>query len=84
MCPRGGWVGGSKAKKGPGSFFWGMFLLWCFRTPLAEKRETPKNVLKKVKGEKKSDGGWVGLGFSKFTGGFVEFFVPAPRAICPM
>jgi hypothetical protein len=30
--------------------------------------ETPKNVLKKSR-KKKSDGGWVGLGFSKSTGG---------------
>jgi hypothetical protein len=37
-------------------------------------RETPKNVLKKKVKKKKSDGGWVGLGFSKCTGGSVDFF----------
>jgi hypothetical protein len=30
--------------------------------------------------KKKSDSGWVGLRFSKCTGGSVDFFLPAPRA----
>jgi hypothetical protein len=47
-------------------------------------RETPKNALPKKSQEKKmSDGGWVGLGFSKCTGGSVDFFLPAPRALRP-
>jgi hypothetical protein len=37
-------------------------------------RETPKNVLKKKVKKKKSDGGWVGLRFSKCTGGSVDLF----------
>jgi hypothetical protein len=41
-------------------------------------RETPKNVLKKKSREKKSDGGWVGLGFSKCTGGSVDLFFAGP------
>jgi hypothetical protein len=40
-------------------------------------RETPKNVLKK-NSKKKSGGGWVGLGFSKCTGGSVDFFFAGP------
>jgi hypothetical protein len=36
----------------------------------------PRN---KSQGGKKSDGGWVGLGFSKCTGG-PSIFLPAPRA----
>jgi hypothetical protein len=32
-------------------------------------RETPKNVIKKAKKKKRSGGGWVGLRFSKCTGG---------------
>jgi hypothetical protein len=42
-------------------------------------RETPKNVLKKKVKKKKSDGGWLGLGFSKCTGGSVDLFWAAPR-----
>jgi hypothetical protein len=48
-------------------------------------RETPKNVLKKNAKKKKSRrGGWVGLGFSKSTGGSVDFFLAAPRAPRPL
>ena len=34
---------------------------------------------KKSQGKKSSDGGWVGLRFSKCTGGSVDFFLAAPR-----
>ena len=44
-------------------------------------RETPKNVLKKNLRKKKSDGGWVGLGFSQCTGGSVDFFFAGPSTI---
>jgi hypothetical protein len=40
-------------------------------------RETPKNVQKKVK-KKKSDGGRVGLGFSKCAGGSVDYCFGGP------
>jgi hypothetical protein len=42
-------------------------------------REKPQNVLKQKSRKKKSAGGWVGLGFSKYTGGSVDFVLPAPR-----
>jgi hypothetical protein len=41
-------------------------------------RETPKNVLKKKSRKKKSHCGWVGLGFSKCTGGSVDLFFAGP------
>jgi hypothetical protein len=42
-------------------------------------RETSKNVLKKKSRKKCSDGGWVGLGLSKCTGGGVRrFFFRGP------
>jgi hypothetical protein len=53
------WVGGSNAKKGPGSdFFWEIF----YRVFLLPHQETPKNVIKKEQ-EKN------GFGF------LVDFFV---------
>jgi hypothetical protein len=48
-----------------------------FELPLP--RNTQKRTQKKVKEQKKSDGGWVGLGFSKCTGGVRRFVLPAPR-----
>jgi hypothetical protein len=41
----------------------------------------PRNVLKINAKKKKSAGGWVGLGFSKCTGGSVDFFLAAPRGL---
>jgi hypothetical protein len=43
-----------------------------FELPLP--RNAQKRTKKKVKKKKGSDGGWVGLGFSKCTGGSVDFF----------
>jgi hypothetical protein len=43
-------------------------------------RNAQKRTPKKSQGKKKSDGGWVGLRFSKCTGGFVDFVLAAPRA----
>jgi hypothetical protein len=42
-------------------------------------REAPKNVQKEKTRKKQSAGGWVGLGFSKCTGGSVDLFLAAPR-----
>jgi hypothetical protein len=44
-------------------------------------RETPKSVLKKKQEKNRlvAGGGWVGLGFSKCTGGVRRFFSVAPR-----
>jgi hypothetical protein len=44
---RGGWVGGSKAKKGRGSFFLGVFVLVFSTSP---RRETPKKRDKQNRG----------------------------------
>jgi hypothetical protein len=44
-------------------------------------RETPKNLIKKNVTKTKSHGGWVGLRFSKCTGGSVDFFLAAPRRL---
>ena len=53
------------------SKFWKKFSTWTFCKNIfmvflnSPCRETPKNVLKKkVKGKKKSEGGWVGRRFS--------------------
>jgi hypothetical protein len=41
------WVGGSEAKKIPGPEAQNKCIfVCCFRTPLTEKRETPKNAIK--------------------------------------
>jgi hypothetical protein len=40
---------------------------------------TPENVLNKEYQKRNSTGGWVGLGFSKYKGGSVDFVLPAPR-----
>jgi hypothetical protein len=53
------------------TYFYGVFEL-----PL------PRNAQKRTKKKsrkKKSDGGWVGLRFSKCTGGSVDLFLAAPR-----
>jgi hypothetical protein len=71
------------------SKFWGKvfdtdFLpkyFYCvFELPLP--RNAQKRTKKKSQGKKKSDGGWVGLRFSKCTGGSVDFFFggPSPRS----
>jgi hypothetical protein len=41
--PRGGWVSGSEAKKGPGSVFFRYFFMVFLNSP---HRKTPKNVVK--------------------------------------
>jgi hypothetical protein len=48
-----------------------------FELPLP--RNARKRTLKKTR-ETNSAGGWVGLGFSKCTGGSVEFVLAAPRS----
>jgi hypothetical protein len=48
-----------------------------FELPLP--RNPPKRTKKKSR-KKKSAGGWVGLGFSKCTGGSVENLLPAPQS----
>jgi hypothetical protein len=42
----------------------------------------PKNVLNKKPRKNESAGGWVGLGFSKCTGGSVDFFAPSCSLVC--
>jgi hypothetical protein len=54
------------------------YLYGVFELPLP--RKVRKRPLKKKARNKKVDGGWVGLGFSKCTGGSVDFFLAAPRA----
>jgi hypothetical protein len=41
----------------------------------------PRNALKKKVKKKKSDGGWVGLGFSKCTGGVRRFVFAGPSRL---
>jgi hypothetical protein len=56
----------------------GKYFFGVFEPPLP--RNAQKRTKKKSQGKKKSDGGWVGLRFSKCTGGSVDFFLAAPRA----
>jgi hypothetical protein len=53
-------------------FFYGVFEL-----PLP--RNAQKRTKKRSQEKKSRRGGWVGLGFSKSTGGSVDFFWAAPR-----
>jgi hypothetical protein len=48
------------------------YVYGVFELPLP--RNAQKRTKKTSQGKKKSDGGWVGLGFSKCTGGSVDFF----------
>jgi hypothetical protein len=61
-------------------YFYGVF-------ELALPRNARKRTKKKGK-KKMSDGGWVGLGFSKCTGGSVDFFggpsLPLRQALRPV
>jgi hypothetical protein len=58
----------------PKKCFYGVFEL-----PLP--RNAQKNVLKQKSRKKSSDGGWVGLRFSKCTGGSVKKYLAAPRIL---
>jgi hypothetical protein len=70
------------------SIFWGKAfdmdflqnICVVFLNPPALPRNTQKRT-KKSQEKQKSDGGWVGLGFSKCTGGRPSIYcLPAPRA----
>jgi hypothetical protein len=52
------------------------YLYGVFELPLPRNA---RNVPEKKTRKKKSAGGWVGLGFSKCTGGSVDFLFAAPR-----
>jgi hypothetical protein len=60
---------------------------FCKNTFVVFLDSLAKNAQKRTKNKKsrkkKSDGGWVGLGFCKCTGGSVDFVLAAPRPITP-
>jgi hypothetical protein len=55
------------------------YLYSVFELPLP--RNAQKRTKKKSQGEKKSDGGWVGLGFSKCAGGVRRFVFAGPSGV---